>query len=172
MNTPQLIMRHDLTEIPPMESTPPYIVRPLRSEDLSPLSQTITEAFEDPSWTEERCRSEFVANPSVPITFVAIHPVDGVVATSSCQVLMGQPYVHMVAARSSHKGKGLGLAVVTHCLQWHRENGATEVFLSTDDHRLAAITTYLRLGFRPHLTAPEHELRWNRVLEAIASRRP
>jgi mycothiol synthase len=39
--------------------------------------------------------------------------------------------------------------------------------LETDDWRLAAIRTYLRLGFEPDPVEEEHAARWRRVLKIL-----
>lgn len=38
-----------------------------------------------------------------------------------------------------------------------------EVYILTDDWRVAAIVTYLRLGFRPEIAHPNHIERWRRL---------
>jgi len=48
-------------------------------------------------------------------------------------------------------------------LQLLREIGYADAWLSTDDHRLAAIRTYLALGFEPVCTDASHAERWQIV---------
>ena len=45
--------------------------------------------------------------------------------------------------------------------------GRQRAFLSTDDFRLPAIRTYLKLGFEPYLVHENQRERWRKVLAAI-----
>ena len=47
------------------------------------------------------------------------------------------------------------------------EKGCVYVDLTTDDFRLPAIVTYLRMGFRPVIDTEETRERWERVCEKI-----
>jgi predicted dehydrogenase/GNAT superfamily N-acetyltransferase len=72
-----------------------------------------------------------------------------------------------VAGDPGHKGKGLGLvvcaAVVRRCLQ----AGYRCIFLLTDDWRLPALKTYLKLGFEPLYHAPDMQDRWQAILKQL-----
>jgi len=47
------------------------------------------------------------------------------------------------------------------------ELGLTDVDLTTDDPRLPAIKTYLKLGFLAYETDPSHPARWDMVEEKL-----
>lgn len=76
--------------------------------------------------------------------------------------------IHMVGVRKDFRGKGLSSYVVMAAIKHLREVGVDYISLTTDDFRLGAVKTYLRLGFKP----VEYDLgmqdRWEKVLESIA----
>ena len=59
-------------------------------------------------------------------------------------------YLHWVATVPAHAGKKLGSFVSLAVLYKFQQEGCQNAVLETDDHRLAAIKTYLRLDFHPH----------------------
>lgn len=77
-----------------------------------------------------------------------------------------------VAVDPDHRGRGLGKVVCCAVLRLLRQRGYHTIYLSTDDHRLPAIVTYLRLGFEPDLSAGEDPNetadRWRSVREALS----
>jgi len=76
--------------------------------------------------------------------------------------------VHMVGAAPEFRGRGLGHAVTIAVLHQMKLNGKSSAILTTDDHRLAAIKMYLRLGFEPVVADEEQAVRWKQVREKIA----
>ena len=82
--------------------------------------------------------------------------------------------VHMVCAMPSHRGRGLGRLVTLAVLHYMRRRGFASADLATDDFRLAAIKSYLGLGFVPlYRTDAErmddHEARWSAIFATIIS---
>jgi len=72
-----------------------------------------------------------------------------------------------VAADPGHRGKGLGGCVSAAATQRLLEAGYSDIFLRTDDFRLAAIETYLALGYVPLLFAPDMAARWAEVFRQL-----
>jgi mycothiol synthase len=72
-----------------------------------------------------------------------------------------------VAGDPAHAGKGLGLAVCAAVTARFLSAGYRRIYLKTDDHRLPAMKTYLKLGFVPFLFAAGMEERWAAVYEAL-----
>jgi len=67
------------------------------------------------------------------------------------------------AARGHHLAYILSRHIVAH---WQpRVTG--DMFILTDDWRVAAIVTYLRLGFRPEIAHPNQVERWQRLAEGF-----
>jgi mycothiol synthase len=69
----------------------------------------------------------------------------------------------MVAGDSERRGKHLGLAVCAAVVARFLSAGYRRIYLWTDDWRLPAIKTYLRLGFEPLLYLDDMEERWRAV---------
>jgi mycothiol synthase len=75
-----------------------------------------------------------------------------------------------VGVLPDYRGAGLGAAVVAEVLAVARRSGFPGVTLLTDDDRLAAIRTYLRVGFVPDAASdPAAKKRWKRVMNQLAS---
>jgi mycothiol synthase len=76
-------------------------------------------------------------------------------------------YVHMVGVLPGQRGKALGLKLSLACLYQMRSEGRTQVVLETSDGRLAAVKTYLRLGFAPQLVHENLRERWRAIFTAL-----
>ncbi|MCC7017859.1 MAG: GNAT family N-acetyltransferase, partial [Rhodospirillales bacterium] len=59
---------------------------------------------------------------------------------------LGVGYLHMVGVRPRHNGKGLGYQISLACLLQMLHEGRRAALLQTDDYRIPAIKTYLKLG--------------------------
>jgi mycothiol synthase len=72
-------------------------------------------------------------------------------ATAWFQAEFGEEvgYLHMVGAHPDYSGWGLGYAVSLAALLQMRADGKLKSVLETDDFRLPAIKTYLKLAFQP-----------------------
>jgi mycothiol synthase len=73
-----------------------------------------------------------------------------------------------VAGDPCHAGKNLGMVVcsaATWCM-WNA--GYTRMYLLTDDARLPAIRTYLKLGWQPRICNSEHRDRWQAVCASLS----
>ncbi|MCC6484273.1 MAG: GNAT family N-acetyltransferase [Armatimonadetes bacterium] len=74
-------------------------------------------------------------------------------------------YVHMVCVRPEAQGRGLGYLLTLHVLHYFRDRGFSSAILDTDDFRIPAIKSYLRLGFRPRYFDLSHAERWERLAQ-------
>ena len=72
-----------------------------------------------------------------------------------------------VAADPAHKGHRLGLAVCSAVVRYLADRGYPRAMLTTDDWRLPAIVTYLRVGFRPNYCREDMPGRWEAVCANI-----
>lgn len=79
-------------------------------------------------------------------------------------------YLHMVGVVPEHTGRGLGKVLASAVLRFFEQQGLETAFLHTDDERLAAVKTYLELGFEPVVEDEEVRRRWVEVFRGL--RRP
>ena len=162
-------MRRALADLPPLHLPQGYEIRHCGPDDAADLARLLSLAFQEP-WTTDRADKEFFQSPSVFRTFGVIYG-GALVATASAQIYPANaPHigtVHWVGADPVHKGKGLGYAVSLQVLHELSVLGCREANLTTDDPRLAAIRTYLKLGFTPYHTDGSHAVRWQKVMELL-----
>ena len=72
-----------------------------------------------------------------------------------------------LVADPSHAGKGLGTIVAACATNRLAAEGYPRPCLGTEDFRLAAISIYLKLGWRPYLYREEMEARWQHILARL-----
>ncbi|MEZ4865620.1 MAG: GNAT family N-acetyltransferase [Caldilineaceae bacterium] len=72
-----------------------------------------------------------------------------------------------VAAHPDHTGQGLGMAVCAAVTARFLQAGYSRIYLSTDDERLPAIKTYLKLGYRPLIVTADMPARWEAVCHQL-----
>lgn len=185
MSEPQLFMRlpalSDLPAARPLD--PGYTLRRAVPGEYGQLAELLAEAFGD-SWDAERVATEFSPGNGVEAIYVVVSPAvvsqavvsqagaARVVATASARYLPDRypeaGYVHYVGVRVSERGRRLGEAVTRRVLAHFADAGLDQAVLETDDFRLPAVRTYLRLGFVPEPCAPGHDLRWSKVLRNLS----
>jgi mycothiol synthase len=73
-----------------------------------------------------------------------------------------------VAAHRDHAGRGLGMSVCAAVVRRLLQAGYRNIYLCTDDWRLPAIKTYLKLGWVPFLYAPDMEDRWRAICPEVS----
>jgi mycothiol synthase len=168
----QLSMRRpDLKGLPVMPPLPDgYRLRESRPEDREGVAALLGNAFSDPSWDAARVERELFEDSAVSKTFVV--DCGGVpVATASVQLQrVNRPdtgVLHWVASDPAHRGKKLGYIVSLAVLFEFVSLGLNDAVLLTDDERLAAISTYLGLGFCPDHLDASHPARWEAVMASL-----
>lgn len=72
-----------------------------------------------------------------------------------------------LAGDPAHAGKGLGIAVSAAATARFMDAGYRKIHLFTEDFRLAALKTYLTLGYVPFLYAPDMQDRWRAVCRRL-----
>ncbi len=75
-----------------------------------------------------------------------------------------------VAGDPEHKGKGLGLAVSAAATARLIQAGYRHIYLLSDDWRLPAMKTYLKLGYEPVMYREDMADRWQKVLAKLGWR--
>jgi mycothiol synthase len=74
-----------------------------------------------------------------------------------------------VAVLPEHRGRNLGYPLCRAALAYARSAGHPYVILKTQDFRVGAIKTYLRLGFEPTMEDPSHPERWRQLLHVLSN---
>lgn len=172
MRTRLFMRRPWLDDLPEPPLLPPdFALRLAHRSDDGPLAELLTRAFAEP-WDDERVRRTLIEAPDVAAVFVIAHG-ETTVATASARVLPddypGSGYIHWVGADPAYQGRGLGAAVNLRVLRHFREAGLRDAVLETQDFRIPAVRSYLRLGFVPeyHYDDPDEQRRWARLLPQV-----
>lgn len=165
--TSLLMRRPDLAGLPARPDTD--VAGPA---DATALARLLSASFDEP-WDVERVHRDLLDEPTVTAVFV-VRDHDRIVATASARTLPDRypdaGYLHWVAADPAVRGRGVGQAAVVTVLHRFAEEGLQASVLETDDHRLAAIKLYLRLGYVPQYPEPDHEGRWSAIFPRLLGR--
>lgn len=161
------MVRPHLQDLPPLSVPEGCRLRTFQPGDEEHWARIMNECIGE-GWTAERCRDELISRPQFRADGCFITEVDGTpqgTATAWSRPELGPEvgYVHMVGVTRECRGQGLGLLVSLATLHWFRAHGRTSALLHTDDWRLAAIATYLRLGFEPVIHDEQGAGRWAAV---------
>lgn len=73
-------------------------------------------------------------------------------------------YLHYVGVRPKWAGYKLGFCISCVATESFRTDSCTDAVLNTDPPRLAALKTYLRIGYRPQARHEAHVEIWKKVL--------
>lgn len=171
---PQLLMRRPHLRGLPQASVPDgYELRHFRPGDEGGWNRLMDIAFERAQGQSDFSQEMAADPPYQPERVRLILDRTGtVVATASCwqsaRFPSGSMNLHWVATEPTHGGRGLGTAVSVDALQQGVREGQQRAFLQTDDFRVAALKTYLRLGFEPVITHDSHVQRWRDILSQLS----
>jgi ribosomal protein S18 acetylase RimI-like enzyme len=164
-----LMRRPDLDDLPELELPPGFTMRLALPDEVSALAILLTRAFEVP-WDEDLVRNRLTEAPDVEAVYVVVH-AGALVATASARIVPeefpGSGYLHWVGADPDFQGKGLGRLVVLRVLLHFREAGLRDAVLETQDHLVAPLRTYLRLGFLPEYREEPDRRRWSRAMPRL-----
>ncbi len=147
-----------------------YEIRSIRSKDKGSWAKMMRAAG-FAGWTRARIDEWLAAPERRDGSRVVIHEGQVVAATFATRNSPTTGALDYVAAHPDHSGRGLGRAVCLGVLNYLTAKGYTEVTLSTDDFRLAALKVYLDLGFKPVIQRPDMVGRWKRVHRLLAAGR-
>ena len=87
--------------------------------------------------------------------------------TVICDYQSLEGYVHMVACREDARGNGYGTLLNRVSEYVLKKEGMQTAYLTTDDWRIPAIKSYLRIGFYPDLSTEDFKERWQRIYDLI-----
>jgi len=168
----QMLWPERLLGSPPEAAVPAgYRLRQYRQEDKEAYLRLMHRAG-FLKWDEQNL--DWMLTMILPGGFFVIEQVasGAVVATAMATHRPSHRYpfggeLSWVAGDPDHAGKGLGLAVCAAVIRRFLDAGYRCMYLQTDDFRLAAIKTYLRLGFAPLRDDAEMDGRWKDVLSKL-----
>jgi mycothiol synthase len=173
--------RPHLDDLPDVVVPDGYHLRAFQEGDERAWGEIMgTEGGIGREWTVEKVQERITSRPqfeAAGLFFATCDAEGGRPVASACawrtapeERRLGN--VHMVCALPSHRGRGLGRLVTLAVLHYLRGRGDQSADLTTDDFRLAAIKSYLGLGFVPvYRTDPErlddHEARWSAIVARL-----
>jgi len=167
---PQLVMsRPNLEGLPANHLPDGYYVRHYNGEeDAAAWNRIIEESFQWQADFNKNIKANEFFKPE-RVWFVCHGDLPIATATAWYRPNWGERvgYLHMVGLLPEYAGKGLGLQVSLAALHQMKREGMKSAVLETDDFRIPAIKTYIKLGFLPQITHESHSERWNKILTLI-----
>ena len=148
-----------------------YVLRNFREEDSSAYLALMHQAgFEDYSYQLlGKMRQSLLPNGF----FVIESTTDRMLVASAMAnhdplgIYPDAGAINWVAASKKHSGRGLGRAVTTATLNKLINCHYQSIYLTTDDFRLPAIKTYLKMGFQPDYYLPDMQTRWSEIFQQL-----
>jgi len=122
----------------------------------------ITEGI-GPGWTEEHFRTNMTGREGIlpEGIFYIVHNNSDVVATATGIIEKDKTgFLHMVSVDKNHRGLGLSAPLSACAINYMYDNKMENIKLTTDDFRIPAIKTYLKLGFIPVFSDETMPGRW------------
>lgn len=168
--------RAALTDLPELTVPDGFTLRSLTVQELPELACLLSAAFPEIVWTPKRTHNALFEDLSVKETWAVVEEAsENLVATASARFLPERfpeaGYLHWVGAHPTVHGKGLGRLVTLAVLHRFAAWSCTSAVLETQDFRLPAIQSYLRLGFVPEHYDETHAERWSAVQETLSGSR-
>jgi len=171
-----LMRRPNLLDLPPLPALPDgYALRETQPEDIPAVAAVLDRAFADEDWDEARVAATLNEQQGVKQTLV-VDFRGRPIATASARLqpdrFPGSGYLHWVAVDPDHRGQRLGFFLSLAVLHTFGTLGCADALLETQDHRLAAIQTYLKLGFLPEYRDETHRERWAAISSKLTPSAP
>ena len=168
---PQLEMvRPNLENLPEISIPEGYDLRTYLPGDEAAWCR-IMEGNVGRNWTDEKWKEQIVQDARFDPGNLFFTTHEGEPVASGCawrrqdDSEVGE--LHLIAALESHRGKGLGNLINAAILHRLKTLEFQSAHLLTDDFRLTAIKSYLKVGFVPEHTHGNHKKRWKDVLEQL-----
>lgn len=121
-------------------------------EDLHSIAEIEKECFDKP-WSYESFCMEYADKNK--FYFVAKDVNGKVIGYGGYAHILDEGHIMNIAVTASHRGKGVGRAIVARMLGSARENGIEAITLEVNENNAPAIALYESVGFvysgtRPH----------------------
>lgn len=154
-------------KLPPLEPPEGMTLRCFQDGDGVLWESIVAEAFKQTFDFDSHMKSNGFVPEHTWFACLFGHPVATASVWYRPELGQNSGYVHMVCAYSAVSGKRLGYWVTLAALHQLKRENCRMVLLHTDDFRLAAIWTYLNLGFRILYDKPGIHERWSIVLDKL-----
>lgn len=167
----QLFMTHPgpLAAVASAELPEGVSLRAATVSDGPAIAAVLAESFEE-AWDAQRVAAEFFDAADVPVTWVVEDGL-GILGTASERIMPDTypdaGYVHYVGVLDRARGKRVGAALTAQCVHGFADRGLSTTVLETDDFRIPAVVTYLRLGFVPTYRSDDEQRAWSALLPAL-----
>jgi mycothiol synthase len=168
----QMVWPERLLKMPPMVHLPGgYTLRTYQPGD-EPRFYDLMALAGWPGWTDEKLKP-WLSRVLPDGWFMVMHEArDEIVATAMGlhnykEIHPFQSELGWVACDPAHQGQGLGLAVCAAVTARLIKAGYRNICLYSEDFRLAALKTYLKLGYLPLLYKPDMLRRWRTICEQL-----
>ena len=164
----QMVWPEHLLNVPPailLHSG--YTLRTYHQGD-EPLFYKVMELAGWPGWNDEKLLP-WLSKILPEGWFMVVHKKrTEIVATAMClhNYKESNPFqgeLGWLACDPAHAGQGLGMAVSAAVTARLIDAGYRNIHLYTEDYRLPALKTYLKLGYIPFLYTPEMPERWKAI---------
>lgn len=167
---PQLVMlKKSLKELPVIDLPDKYQVQSLNEVKPKHWNHIIQESFKDDTlyFSEAIAPEEYYKPERVLFIVKGNKPV--ATATAWYKEKWGEDtgYLHMVGVLPEFTGKALGYQVSLAVLYKMKKEGFNQAVLETDDFRVPAIVTYLKLGFKPEIVHENQYKRWENIKDKL-----
>lgn len=164
----QMVWPKQLLNAPPTMRVPHgYALRTYQQGD-EPRFYEIMELAGWPEWND-KVLQPWLSRILPDGWFMLIHEKSAeIVATAMClhnykETNPFQGELGWLAGDPAHAGKGLGMVVSAAVTARFIDAGYRNIHLYTEDYRLPALKTYLKLGYIPFLSTPEMPERWQAI---------
>jgi len=133
---------------------------------LDIMQYGLSETREDQSYYQ-KCMLDLAGYEEDKCFFILRDGTPVASITVVCNYETKEGLIHMVGSLPQCRGKGVGGMLGQVALHALKSSGMETAFLRTDDFRVPAIRSYLRMGFQPDVSTEEFAQRWDAVFSAI-----
>lgn len=167
----RMIFNAENTPLPELTIAEGFRLRTVADSELNAYNELrISAAFT--AWDAETLH-KFRSKVLTDSMFLIVEAVTGRFAAAATAETTDMPefpqvgVLGWVMTRPDFRGRHLGRSVSVAAMHRLYEAGYRVFSLLTDDFRLAAVKTYLDLGWKPWLYLPEMEGRWRALAETL-----
>ncbi len=154
--------------LPPWKPPDGYIVRGYQPDDEDGWLR-LMELAGFGGWDRAKLESYLAEPERRDGSRVIVCDTDIVAATFASRRSVEPPVgaLDYVIGHPEHKGRQLGCCVCAAVVCYLVSRGYERIVLSTDDWRLPALKTYLKLGFLPNLCREDMPDRWRAIYQKL-----